>query len=239
MSKSVFITGTGTDVGKTYIAALIVKTLRDNNINCGYYKPVVSGVEDIQSSDPARVIDICGLNESFEDIVSFSYEIPASPHLSAHIEGHEFNMDKVVNDYERLKNKYDYLVIEGAGGIFCPIYYDYNNHGNNPTKLILLEDIIKVLDLNVVMVSDLYLGAINNVALSINYMKQIGINLSGIIFNLKNIDDSNDEREYKNLIIQDNYEFIKNQFKTSIITTVKSFDTNLNLEIEGLLQHFK
>ena len=160
MSKSIFITGTGTDIGKTYISALIMKKMISENMNACYFKPVLSGAEKrdgkIYAGDIEYVKEISGLNEDSKNLGSFIYEYPASPHLAAKLENQPFNMEKVVQDYRKLSEKYEYILVEGAGGIFCPFTDDF--------EPIYTKDIIKALNTSCILVANTTLGAINNVA---------------------------------------------------------------------------
>ncbi len=86
--KSIFVTATGTDVGKTYISGLLVKKMRDLNFNCGYYKPALSGAirqEDgsLLPGDCDFVVRTSGLNVKPEDCVTYCFEEAVSPHLAA------------------------------------------------------------------------------------------------------------------------------------------------------------
>ena len=87
MSKNIFITATGTDIGKTYISALIVKKMREAGFNCGYYKPVLSGVEisdgKLIKSDCNYVIETAKIPTSADDCVTYRWEEAVSPHLAA------------------------------------------------------------------------------------------------------------------------------------------------------------
>ena len=180
MSKNIFITGTGTDVGKTFVTALIVKKLRDNGIDCGYYKSALSGTENINGfeipGDADYVCRISGLKESYSDIVSYMYKNAVSPHLAAQIEGNPVCIEKVKNDFEKCSKRHDYMIVEGSGGIVCPIREDDNQR-------IVLTDIIKNLGLDIIIVANAGLGTINAVVLTVEYARQLGINIRGIILN--------------------------------------------------------
>jgi dethiobiotin synthetase len=105
----------------------------------------------------------------------YVYEHAVSPHLASRLEGHPVRMDVVEKSFQELSRKHDYVVVEGSGGITCPIGYD--------EERIQLEDIIRQLDFPSVMVADAGLGTINGVVLTHEYMKQKKLPLKGIIFN--------------------------------------------------------
>lgn len=180
MSKGLFITAIGTDVGKTYVTGLLVKRLRDADINAGYYKAALSGAEEQADGswlpgDAAFVAKLAGIPEKPESLVSYIYKEAVSPHLAALREGNPVEMSKVETDYKVALAKYDYVTMEGSGGIICPIRWDEEH--------ILLEDIIKHLGLGVLVISNAALGSINNCVLTISYLKQKNIPVRGIILN--------------------------------------------------------
>lgn len=186
MSKGLFITAIGTDIGKTYVTGLLVKHLRDAGINAGYYKAALSGAEEQPDGtwlpgDAAFVAKTANIPEKPENLVSYIYKEAVSPHLVALREGNPVEMEKIEADYQASLAKYDYVTMEGSGGIICPIRWDEEH--------ILLEDIIKKLDLGVLVISNAALGSINNCVLTISYLKQKNIPVRGIILN--NYDGSN------------------------------------------------
>lgn len=220
MSKSIFVTGTGTDIGKTYVSALIMKKMVSENMNACYFKPVLSGAEKrdgkIYAGDIEYVKEISGLNEDTENMGSFIYEYPASPHLSAKLENKPFNMEKVVQDYKKLSEKYEYILIEGAGGIFCPFTDDF--------EPIYTKDIIKALNTSCIIVANTALGAINNVMLSIYYMRDKQIDIKGIIFN-----------GYKDsLIEQENIKFIIKHSRLKLLAVVNHKDNYINVDFKNI-----
>lgn len=179
MTKGIFITATGTDIGKTYVSALIVKSMRKAGLNCGYYKPALSGAQTSKDGtlipgDCAYVFKTAGLNLPPENYVSYIFKPAVSPHLAAQIENKPIKLEKIKQDFERIKKEFDYLLVEGAGGIVCPF---------NTEAGILLPDVIKSLNLDTIVVADAGLGTINSVVLTAEYAKHHGINIKGIILN--------------------------------------------------------
>ncbi len=176
MSKGIFITATGTDVGKTYITALLVKRLRQEGFNAGYYKAALSGAESIGESDAGYVNRIAGIGQEESSLVSYLYKNAVSPHLAAKLEGNPPETAKIKADYDRVTDRYDYVVAEGSGGIVCPIRWDESEHT-------LLEDIIKLLELDTLIVADAGLGTINSIVLTAEYLKSRNIRVREIILN--------------------------------------------------------
>ena len=226
MIKGIFVTATGTDVGKTYISALLVKKMRELGYNCGYYKPVLSGAEIINDElipgDCEFVVKMSGLDKKPQQYASYIFKTPVSPHLAAEIENINISTKKIKTDFDNIKEDYDYIVTEGAGGIICPI--------NLQEKKIILPDIIKLLNMDVIIVSNASLGSINSALLTVEYIKSIGINIRGIILN--NFDENN-------FMQVDNKKQIENLTGIKIIATVKRNQANIDIDEQNLLSIFK
>lgn len=154
-----FITGIGTDVGKTVVSAIITQTLEAD-----YWKPIQAG--DLDTSDTHKIKAYVSNSKTkfFEN--SYALNTPASPHLAAEIDGLTIDIQKIKEP--KTKN---HLVIEGAGGIFVPI---------NTKETIV--DLIQP-DYKVIVVSRHYLGSINHTLLTIEALQNRNIKIAGIIFN--------------------------------------------------------
>jgi len=185
MAKKIFITATGTDIGKTYVSALIVKKMREAGLDCGYYKPVLSGVEEengrLIQSDCNYVVQTANLPVSANDCVTYFWKEALSPHLASQRAGEVISTEKILADYKKNCEKFDYLLIEGAGGITCPLRLQGEKY--------LLKDLIKALGCSVLIVADGGLGTINSTLLTVEYARNNGIKINGIILN--NFDPEN------------------------------------------------
>lgn len=180
MSKGLFITGTGTDVGKTYVTGLIVKKLQETGAKAAYYKAAMSGNERDEKGklipgDAVWVKNVSGITQDLDTMCPYVYETAVSPHLASRLEGNPVTLEKVMEGYGQLKQEYDYITAEGSGGILCPLCFD-------EAKL-QLEDVIGAMKIPCLMIADAGLGTINSVVLTYEYMKQKGISCKGIIFN--------------------------------------------------------
>ena len=217
MSKNIFITATGTDVGKTYVSALILKRMREDGLNCGYFKPVLSGVVEqngkLIESDCNYVLKTANITAEPDECVGYWWKEAVSPHLAAKRAGDRIDINKIKAKYEYLQKKYDYLLIEGAGGITCPIDLENNNK-------YLLRDLIKELNTNVIIVADAGLGTINSTLLTIEYANTYSINIAGIILNNFKPDS---------FMHQDNLKQIEYLTNTKIIATVEKNQTDIKL----------
>lgn len=180
MTKGIFITGTDTDVGKTIVTAGIMHILRSNGYNATYFKAALSGALEekgnIIPGDTSFVSKVSKLNEDFNNITPYIYKRAVSPHLAAKLENNPIDINTIKEKYSHLKEKYDYIVAEGSGGIVCPLIDDENG-------IYLLEDLIKDLNMDVIIVTRAGLGTINHTVITIKYIQSIGINVKGIIVN--------------------------------------------------------
>lgn len=217
LSKGLFISATGTDIGKTYVTALIVKKLREAGLNAGYYKAALSGVDCIKNSDAGFVNEFAKIGQDENTLLSYLYKNAVSPHLAAKIEGNPVEKDVVIQGYKTVQAKYDYVTVEGSGGIICPIRYD-------DKAQYFLEDIIKWLNLSVLLVADAGLGTINSVVLTKEYMQNHGLKLQGIILN-----------NYTGTVMQkDNIKMIEEMTGEKVLALVKPNDTDIDIDLEVL-----
>lgn len=153
-----FITGIGTDVGKTITAAIITQALEAD-----YWKPIQAG--DLKNSDSHKIERYISNNTTVIHENSYKLNTPASPHLAAELDGITIDVKQIKEP--KTKN---HLVIEGAGGVLVPL---------NNTDCII--DLIKN-DYKVIVVSRHYLGSINHTLLTFEALKTRKIKVAGIIF---------------------------------------------------------
>lgn len=221
MGKGIFITATGTDIGKTYVTALIVKKLKEAGYHAGYYKAALSGAECITDSDAGDVKRISGITQEDDTLISYLYKEAVSPHLAARMEGNPVDLNKVAEDFRKVMEEYEYVTVEGSGGIVCPIRWD-------ETGKLLLEDVIRVLELNTIVVADAGLGTINAAVLTVEYLRWHGIGVKGVILN-----------HYTGGVLQeDNVRMIEALAHVLVLAKVKPQDTELDMDIESLLDLF-
>lgn len=226
MSKNIFITGTGTDVGKTYVTGLIVKKLHEIGVKAAYYKTAMSGNPhdehgELIPGDAVQVKQMSGISQPLEEMCHFIYEKAYSPHLAARMEGNPVQMATVKAGFEQVASEYEYVTVEGSGGIICPIRYD--------EKKIMLEDVVQELGLGSIIVADAGLGTINNVVLTVEYMKSRNLPIKGIIFN--NWHDTEMER--------DNLLMCRELTGVQVLAKVKPDDTELDIDDDVLLNLYE
>jgi dethiobiotin synthetase len=160
MNHTYFITGIGTGIGKTIVSAIITEKLQAD-----YWKPIQSG--DLDQSDSMKIQSLISNNKTVIHPEAFKLTQPLSPHLSA-------KLDDIVLSIQKLEtpSTTNALIIEGAGGLMVPL--------NNQELMI---DYIESLEVEVILVSQNYLGSINHTLLSIAALQSKGIAVKGIIFN--------------------------------------------------------
>lgn len=166
--KDFIITGTDTGAGKTHVSCLLVKELRARNIDIVPFKPVACGDRE----DPRRLREASGLDLSLEQINPLYYKSPTSPYVAARFENTSVDFGTIADAFARLKDEYASVLIEGVGGWEVPM-----------TKDQTFGDLAAFLGLPVVLVVANKLGALNHAILSINAIRQRGLECAGIIFN--------------------------------------------------------
>lgn len=173
--KVTFVTGIGTDVGKSFATGWLAKEMNDAGIKCITQKMIQTGNQDM-SEDIVRHRNIMGCEMLEEDLnhltapVIFTY--PASPHLAAALDGKDIDFNLISSATDSLVSKFDHVLLEGAGGLMVPLdgYY-------------LTADYIKEHNLPVVVVVTGQLGSINHALLTFNALKSYGIELKGTVYN--------------------------------------------------------
>lgn len=225
MTQSIFVTATGTDIGKTYVSGLLVKKMRELNNNCGYFKPALSGavLKDgkLVPGDCEFVVNMSGLSINPENCVSYCFEEAVSPHLASKRLGVKIDIPKIKLDFENLSESFDYMVVEGAGGITCPFRLD--------DEVLLLHDVIKALNLDIIIVADGGLGTINSALLTVEYAKSKGLNIRGIILN------NYDETDFMHI---DNKIQVERLTGIKVVGTVAKNGSDLKISNEDLIKIF-
>jgi dethiobiotin synthetase len=156
--NKIFITGIGTDVGKTIVSAIVVEALKAD-----YWKPVQAGELEFSDSDKIRSLISNDRSRIFKN--SYALKTPMSPHAAAAIDGITIELDKII-----IPDTLNNIVIEGAGGLLVPL-------NEKDTILDIIEN-----DYKIIVVSRHYLGSINHTLLTIETLRNQGFEISGIIF---------------------------------------------------------
>ncbi len=175
MAKGVFITATDTGVGKTVISAGLAMVLKARGMRVGVMKPVATGCV----GDNGRLIspDAVYLFEAAENEYApltspVRFKNAVAPSIASVYEQREVDLDVIRKAYKELQKHYDFLIIEGIGGILVPIKKNY-----------LVANLIREMGLPLIIVSHVSLGAINHTLLTVDSALMRGFPIKGIIFN--------------------------------------------------------
>jgi len=167
MAKKIFITATNTNIGKTYTSVKLLEHLGKLGIKIGAFKPIETGVDNIPQ-DANKLLRVCKkYNKNFEnltpfDITAYTFTLPAAP-FSADTEN-IIDINKIKEKLLQLESLCDFLLIEGAGGLYVPIKKSY-----------FMIDLIKDINCQTLLVTPSHLGCINESLLSINALKSSNI----------------------------------------------------------------
>ena len=168
-----FITGIDTNIGKTFITKGLALKYDNSNKKVGVFKPLQSGA--IRKNNLLLAPDleeIKSISSSIKTKCSYILEGEVSPALAAKLSGIEIDINKIKNDFEQFSKTNEITLVEGAGGILAPI-----------TENLLCADLIKILNIPIIIVTVPFLGRLNHTLLTIHYAKSKGINIKGIIIN--------------------------------------------------------
>ena len=189
-----FISGIDTGIGKTYATGCLAKLWNAQGKKTITQKLIQTGNVDI-SEDIEQHREIMAMGWFPEDETKLTmpeiFSYPASPHLATKIDGREIDFQKIENATEQLAEKYEVVLLEGAGGLMVPLTTD-----------LLIIDYVAEKKYPVILVTSGRLGSINHTILSLEAIKSRGLELYAVAYNLK--DESQDE-----LISKDTAEYLK------------------------------
>lgn len=171
-TPGLFVTGTGTEVGKTVVAAAIARTLAAEGKRVAVFKPAVTGLEEEGETDHALLRRASGSSQSDEEIAPYRYDPPASPHLAAALAGEEIDPERLRQTARAAAEDADVLVCEGVGGLLVPL---------SPTYLV--RDLAADLAYPLVIVAAPGLGTINHTLLTIESARAAGLEVAAVVLN--------------------------------------------------------
>lgn len=176
MTRGIFITGTDTGVGKTYVGCCIARDLRSRGINVGVMKPAETGCRmrkgQLRPSDAIALAKAAGVKDPIDMINPYRFQMPVAPAVAARLEGKRIEVDKILKRYQRLEERHDFLIVEGAGGILVPL-----------TMRKTFLDIAEKLALPVLIVARPNLGTLNHTLLTIEALRYRSLQIAGICIN--------------------------------------------------------
>lgn len=175
-AKGFFITGTDTGIGKTFVTAGIAAALKEKGVNVGVMKPVETGCAEkdgvLEPHDAIFLKKMSGVSDDIALINPFRFKAPIAPNVASRIEGKNIELNKIKERYETLASKHVVMLVEGVGGLLTPI-------NDNET----VADLVKALQLPLIVIAESRLGAINHTLLTVKYAQSIGIEVKGIVIN--------------------------------------------------------
>lgn len=168
MAQSIFITGTGTEIGKTVIAGGLAASLKQVGTNVGVMKPISTGDRaDAQFLKYAAQID-----DELVSINPIHLRHPLAPSVAARMENREIDLPSIETAFTALQQKYDVVIVEGVGGIAVPLRDDF-----------LVAHLIHQLRLPILIVAQAGLGTLNHTLLTVAFAQQFGLQIVGIVLN--------------------------------------------------------
>jgi dethiobiotin synthetase len=175
-SKGIFITGTDTGVGKTYVARGIARTLTRDGIDVGVMKPAETGCRrrsgQLMPDDAIRLMNATGGRDPLDLVNPYRFSKSLAPSVAAELVGKTIRPARIVNSFQALSRKHDFMIVEGAGGIMVPLSGKY-----------LYLDLAAALRLPIVIVARPGLGTINHTLLTISTLKKRRLRIAGFVMN--------------------------------------------------------
>ena len=173
--KSLFVTGTDTDVGKTCVTAGIALALKKSGINVGVMKPFVcdgNRKNDSSSDDVTILTNAAGVSDPYKLVNPFFFPISASPYTAAKYSDTKISIDLVLDSYKKLSKMHDIMLIEGIGGIMTPILKDF-----------AIVDLIKNFKTNTIIVTSSKIGTVNHTIMTCKMCEMLHVPVKGLIIN--------------------------------------------------------
>lgn len=174
--KGLFITGTDTGVGKTFVAAGLARCLRDRGFRPGVLKPAETGCALRKGRriprDGTFLKHMAGAEDPIEEIVPYRLAAPLAPQVAAEKEGVRIQTERIHRAFRKISARYTCTLVEGAGGILVPV-----------TRKTTMVDLMRQCKLPVLLVSRIGLGTLNHTLLTLYYLAQHEIPVAGIVLN--------------------------------------------------------
>lgn len=168
--KGVFVTGTGTGVGKTVVAATIARSLVAEGKPVAVFKPAVTGLDEAGEPDHALLRRAAESTQADEEIAPYRYGPPMSPHLAAELAGEEIDPERLLSAAREAAAGVGALVCEGVGGLMVPLSPDY-----------LVRDLAVELALPLVVAASPGLGTINHTLLTVEAARSVGLHVAAVV----------------------------------------------------------
>ena len=187
-----FITGTDTEIGKTFVSSLLIQLLIEEKLNIIGMKPIASGAKIIdgvlKNEDALSLINASNVHAEYKNINPYVFEPAIAPHLAAKNTNIEIDLDVIKTNFDLLQKKSDAVVVEGVGGWYAPLSL-------NTT----VADLAETVQLPIILVVGLRLGCMNHALLTVQAIRQSGLPIAGWIANHVEEDFSSSEENISTL----------------------------------------
>ncbi len=184
-SKGYFISGTDTGVGKTVVTACLLALYHKRSVDLGVMKPMETGIDPECSSeansDAKFLLAVSGNQDTLEEVCPIRLQPPAAPLQAARMTGQTIAIDSILENFRKLQTRHDQILVEGVGGLMVPLKPDY-----------FITDLIRDMDLPLIIVSRLTLGTLNHTLLTLKTAQSTGIEIAGVILNRSDNSPLND-----------------------------------------------
>lgn len=181
-AKGFFVTGTGTEVGKTVVSAALAHDLRQQGSTVAVFKPAVTGLDEPGEPDHALLRRAAGSAQSDDGIAPYRYGPPASPHLAAAQVGEEIDPERLRSAAHEAAAGAERLVCEGVGGLLVPLAWRVcSGERNKLASSYLVRDLAVDLGLPLVVAASPGLGTINHTLLTLESARTAGLNVAAVV----------------------------------------------------------
>ena len=215
MQNTFFITGTDTDIGKTFITIGLINYFKKKGKSAIGMKPISAGLENFNgnmiNADVAYLMAVNSINIPQQTLNCYSFKDAASPHIASNNENISIDFNVIKNQVENLSLRADYLFVEGAGGYDCPLDQSRN-----------ISDLIKHIDIPVIVIVGIKLGCLNHAILTMKALEQKEQRVFGWIANMVD----------PNMAFQkENIAHLKGKIKSSFLGCIPNLSYNKDMDI--------
>lgn len=179
VGKAIFLTGTGTDVGKTTFAAALAHAVKLSGYQPSYYKPVLSGATRVHNQlvggDLSQVQNTAPLTEPWQSHCSYLFEKAVSPHLAARHQHIQIDSNKLLKDFQDIRSQSTHLIVEGAGGSACPL--------SDSEPIYTIAHLMAELRCPSYIVCSAELGTLHHTVATLAYLNTLNVPVSGLLVN--------------------------------------------------------
>jgi len=175
--KGIFVTGTDTEVGKTFVSVLAAKWLRSRGVDVGVMKPVETGCVEIDgrlvAPDAHALVAAAGVTDEMSLVAPCPLRKPLAPLVASELEGRHVDTERIMEAFRELASRHSFLVVEGIGGLLVPL-----------TDKHLVMDMVERMGFPLLVVAANKLGAINHSLLTVEAARARGLSVSALVLNL-------------------------------------------------------